>query len=83
MKYDPAQHTLSFASDEEVKRFHWELTALLREVVTEASRHGDRDEGKAAAQSVFKDCPTVLRALNAFRRHLERNADPQDDEPPR
>ncbi len=75
MKYDPTERSLQFATDDEVERFHKELTLLLREVVTEASRHGDRDQGKAAAKSVFKDVPTVLRALNAFRAHLERVAE--------
>jgi len=51
-----------------------EVTTLLREVVTAASRHGDADAGKHAAQSVFRDVPNVLRALNALRRHLEPDA---------
>lgn len=71
MKYDPAAHALQFATDEEVERFHAEVTALLRDAVTHASRHGDADAGKAAAREVFKQFATVLRSLNALRAHLE------------
>lgn len=71
MKFEPNGRVLEFASEEEVLRFHTELTALLRDVVANASHHGDRDEGKAASKEVFKEFATILRALNALRRHLE------------
>jgi hypothetical protein len=82
MKFDAATRTLQFASDQEVARFHAEVTALLRDAVSEASRHGDAQAGKAAAQSVFKDFASVLRALNALRRHLEPEAGEQEPPPP-
>jgi hypothetical protein len=71
VKYEPTTRTLEFGSQDEVERFHTELTALLREAVTSASRHGDASAGKQAAQAVFKDFAAVMRALNALRRHLE------------
>lgn len=74
MKYEPSTHTLQFSNDDEVARFHLEVTALLRDMVTEASRHGDADAGKAAAKEVFKEFGSVMRVLNALRRHLEPEA---------
>lgn len=71
MKYEPEARALQFTTDEELARFHAEVTALLRDAVTQASRHGDADAGKAAAREVFKQFATVLRALNALRAHLE------------
>jgi hypothetical protein len=75
LKYDPASHTLEFASDEEADRFHTELTALLRVAVTDVSRHGEAEEGKAAAQAVFKEFASVMRVLNQMRRHLVRHGE--------
>ncbi|MEI8254612.1 MAG: hypothetical protein WCJ30_02975 [Deltaproteobacteria bacterium] len=71
MKYDPDSHALQFTNEDEVTRFHMELTALLRVAVTDVSRHGEAEEGKAAAQGVFKEFPGVMRALNQLRRHLQ------------
>lgn len=75
MKYDPAARALQFTGDDEVVRFHAEVTALLRESVTAASKHGDADAGKAAAREVFKQYASVMRALNALRAHLEPHGD--------
>ena len=80
MKYDPATRTLEFSSDQEVARFHAEVTTLLRDAVSEASRHGDAQAGKVAALAVFKDFASVMRALNALRKHLDRAVG--DYEPP-
>ena len=82
MKYDPSTRTLQFASDQEVERFHAEVTTLFREAVTEASRHGDAHAGKIAAQAVFKDFASVMRALNAMRRHLDREMGDHEPPPP-
>jgi hypothetical protein len=83
VKYDPQTRTLTFASDDEVERFHAEITALLREAVVSVSKHGEAEQGKAAAQGVFKQFGAVMRTLNAFRRHLtpnsERDRDDGDD----
>lgn len=70
MRYDPDARSLSFTHAEEAERFHAEVTALLREAVTAASRHGDAEAGKAAAREVFKQYASVLRCLNAMRDHL-------------
>jgi hypothetical protein len=75
LKYDPETRALQFSNDEEVVRFHSELTALMRTAVTAVSRHGEDQEGKAAAQGVFKELPSIMRALNAFRKHLAPTAD--------
>lgn len=82
MKYDHTTRTLQFTSDQEVDRFHAEVTTLLRDAVTEASRHGDAHAGKLAAQAVFKDFASVMRALNVLRRHLEREAGDHEPPPP-
>lgn len=71
MKFDPAARALQFITDDEVSRFHAEVTALLRESVTAASKHGDAEAGKAAAREVFKQYASVMRCLNAMRSHLE------------
>lgn len=71
MKYDPDAHALQFTNEDEVNRFHAELTSLLRVAVTSVSRHGEAEQGKAAAQGVFKEFAAVMRALNALRKHLQ------------
>lgn len=81
MKYDPSTRALRFASDQELDRFHAEVTALLRDAVSEASRHGDAQAGRVAAQSVFRDFACVLRTLNALRPHLERTVGAHDPPP--
>ncbi|MDO9019868.1 MAG: hypothetical protein Q8S73_26240 [Deltaproteobacteria bacterium] len=82
MKYDASTRTLQFTSDQEVDRFHAEVTALLRDAVSAASHHGDARAGKLAAQAVFRDFASVLRALNVLRRHLDRSAGENEPPPP-
>lgn len=82
MKYDPSTRTLQFTSDQEVERFHAEVTALLRDAVSAASHLGDANTGKLAAQAVFRDFASVMRALNQLRRHLDRSAGEAEPPPP-
>ena len=62
MKYDASTRTQQFTSEQEVDRFHSEVTALLREAVSAASHHGVAKTGKLAAQAVFWDFASVMRA---------------------
>lgn len=75
MHYDRASRTLTFGSDEEAGQFHDELSALLRHAMIEATRTvQDAEQAKAISREVFKECATVTRALNAFRKELPRHS---------
>ena len=75
MKYDDDGEALRFGSREELRRFHDELTSLVRTATVAASRGADVDEGVERARAVMRQHATVLRALNAMRRVLPRSAD--------
>jgi hypothetical protein len=74
MKYDDEARALRFGSDDELRRFHDDLTELLRAATVSATREGDVDAATARARDVMRRYATVLRALNAMRASLPRGA---------
>jgi hypothetical protein len=73
MKYDATGLRLEFASAEEAKEFHLEVTALIRLAMVEATRAvEDPEQAKGLSRDVMKEYRAVMRALNALRSGLPR-----------
>jgi hypothetical protein len=70
VKFTDPDRALRFGSDEELRRFHDDLTALLREATITATRTASVDDAPERARAVLRRYATVLRALNALRRTL-------------
>jgi hypothetical protein len=81
MKYDDESRTLRFVSDDELRRFHDDLTDLLRTATVNATKNVEVDVATQRAQAVMKGHATVLRALNAIRRALPREVPGAEREP--
>lgn len=81
MDYDPAAKTLSFSNDREVAQFHSQLSALMRVVMFDASKHiEDAEQAKAATKEVFREFAVVTRVLNTLRGSLPRGGPPRDED---
>jgi hypothetical protein len=74
MKYDDENRALRFASDDEVGRFHDDLTELLRTATISVTRDVDVEVATERAKELMRRHATVLRCLNALRRSLPREA---------
>lgn len=75
MKYDPHAHTLTFASAEEVERFHLQLTALLRETMVAATRRlADSQEARRTSRKIMRHYVLLMRTINTLRRELPRKS---------
>lgn len=83
MKYDEETRSLRFSSDEELSRFHEDLTELLRTATVAVTKNVDVDDATDRARDLMKRHSTVLRCLNALRRSLPRHASTPDHEAPR
>jgi hypothetical protein len=73
MKYDDEQRALRFGSAEELRRFHDDITELLRAATVAATRDVDVEVATGRARDVMRRYATVLRALNAMRATLPRD----------
>ena len=75
MKFDPDSRSLRFGSADEVERFHRELSALVRQAtVAVSSTEKDAEVARERSQEVLRTFAAVVRALNALRAHLPRQA---------
>ena len=83
MKYDDETRSLRLSSDEEISRFHDDLTELLRTATVSVTKDVDVEAATERARDLMKRHSTVLRCLNALRRSLPRHASTPDDEAPR
>ncbi|MBI5513350.1 MAG: hypothetical protein HY909_06245 [Deltaproteobacteria bacterium] len=70
MKYTDQDRALRFASEDELQRFHADLTELVREATVSATRGVPVEEATVRARDVLRRYATVVRALNALRRSL-------------
>ncbi len=77
MKYDSKNKMLAFASDEEVSRFHDQMTAILREAMLKVG--GDEthstEEDMKLTKDFFERYSALAETLNRLRAHLPRQAD--------
>jgi hypothetical protein len=73
MKYDSTAHTLAFTSEEELRQFHLQLSALIRSAMVQATGTiEDPEQAKGVSRDVLHDFAIVVRALNTLRRGLPR-----------
>ncbi len=72
MKYDDETRALRFGSPDELRRFHDDLTELLRTATVAATAGVEVAVATERAREVMRRHAPVVRALNAIRRALPR-----------
>jgi hypothetical protein len=77
MKYNSKDKLLAFSSDEEVSRFHDQLTEAMRKLMLNAG--GDaatsKEEDMKLTKEFFERYSVLAETLNRLRAHLPRDAD--------
>jgi uncharacterized membrane protein YgaE (UPF0421/DUF939 family) len=77
MKYDSKNKMMAFSSDEEVSKFHDQLTDILRAAMLEIG--GDeatsKEEDLKLTKEFFERYSVLAETLNRLRAHLPRDAD--------
>jgi hypothetical protein len=76
MKYNSKNKIVAFSSDEEVSKFHDQLTDILREAMLKVG--GDEADGKEDGMKLTKEFferySVLAETLNSLRAHLPREA---------
>ena len=76
MKYDSKNKMMAFSSDDEVSRFHDQLTNILRETMLKVG--GDEatseEEDMKLTKEFFERYSVLAETLNRLRARLPRNA---------
>jgi hypothetical protein len=77
MKYNPKEKMLAFTSDEEVSKFHDQLTDALRMVMLKAGGEeaASKEEDLKATQEFFDRYTCLAETLRRLRAHLPRKPD--------
>jgi len=77
MKYNSKISTLAFSSDEEVFRFHDQLTDVMRMVMTNsgADKASSPEEDMKMTQDFFDRYATLAETLRSLRVHLPRKSE--------
>jgi hypothetical protein len=77
MKYDPKNKMLAFSSDEEVFRFHDQLTGILRTAMlnTGGGKATSHEEDMKLTREFFERYSVLAETLNRLRAHLPRDVD--------
>jgi len=71
--YDSQKLTIQFTSEEEVARFHAQMTKLLRIGMSEVNqKYNEMQEGIAQTNAFFQEYTTVIDVLNSLRDYLPR-----------
>jgi uncharacterized membrane protein YgaE (UPF0421/DUF939 family) len=77
MKYDSKNKMMAFSSDEEVSKFHDQLTDILRAAMLKIG--GDeatsKEEDLKLTKEFFERYSVLAETLNRLRAHLPRSAD--------
>ena len=76
MKYNSKDKTLAFSSDEEVSKFHDQLTGILRTAMLEVGGNEatSKEEDMKLTKEFFERYSTLAETLNRLRTHLPREA---------
>jgi len=77
MKYNSKNKIVAFSSDEEVSKFHDQLTDILREAMLKVGgdeAHGKEDDMKLTKE-FFERYSVLAETLSSLRAHLPREAD--------
>jgi len=77
MKYDYKNTRLAFSSDEEVSRFHDQLTDIMRTVMfnSGADKTISREEDMKLTMDFFDRYSTLAETLRSLRAHLPRKTE--------
>ncbi|MGC2456734.1 MAG: hypothetical protein WA435_01910 [Gallionellaceae bacterium] len=77
MKYNAKNKMLAFSSDEEVSKFHDQLTGALRMVMLKAGgdKATSREEDLRLTKEFFERYSALAETLRCLRAHLAREAD--------
>jgi hypothetical protein len=77
MKYNSKNTMLAFSSDEEVSKFHDQLTDALRMVMLKAGNEkaSSQEEDLKATQEFFDRFSVLAETLRHLRAHLPRKSD--------
>jgi len=77
MKYNAKNTMLAFSSDEEVSRFHDQLTDALRMVMLQSGgdKTASKEEDLKHTQEFFDRYSVLAETLRHLRAHLPRNSD--------
>jgi hypothetical protein len=77
MKYNSKNKMLAFSSDEEVSRFHDQLTDALRMLMLNvgSDKAANNEEDLKLTQEFFDRYSALAEALSCLRVHLPRQAD--------
>jgi hypothetical protein len=77
MKYNSKNTMLAFSSDEEVSKFHDQLTDALRMVMLKAGsdKTTSKEEDLKHTQEFFDRYSVLAEALRHLRAHLPRKSD--------
>jgi hypothetical protein len=77
MKYNSKNTMLAFSSDEEVSRFHDQLTDALRMVMLKAGggQSTSKEEDLKHTQEFFDHYSVLAETLRHLRAHLPRKSD--------
>jgi hypothetical protein len=77
MKYNSKNTMLAFSSDEEVSKFHDQLTDALRMVMLKAGNEkaSSKEEDLKATQEFFDRYSVLADTLRHLRAHLPRKSD--------
>lgn len=74
MKYSKKSKTLTFKSDEEVLRFHDQLTEALREIMSGiGNSETSAEEGLRLSQEFFERYSALAETLSRLRAYLPQN----------
>ncbi|MFO0644900.1 MAG: hypothetical protein U0326_01600 [Polyangiales bacterium] len=79
MKLDADTRSLQFSSEEELQRFHDDLTELIRVATVSVTKNVEVEVATERARELMRRHATVLRCLNQLRRVLPRHASGVDD----
>jgi hypothetical protein len=77
MKYNSKNTMLAFSSDEEVSKFHDQLTDALRTVMLKIGGDGatSKEEDLKLTQEFFDRYSVLAETLSSLRAHLPRKLD--------
>lgn len=73
MKYDPTTKVLAFESDDDMSRFHDQLTGIMRDAMTQVGNEETGDEeASRLTMDFFQRYSALTDALICLREHLPR-----------
>jgi hypothetical protein len=77
MKYDSRNKMMAFSSDEEVARFHDQLTDIMRSAMLNIGGDGTagEEDNLKLTQEFFARYSALAETLSKLRAHLPRGAD--------